>query len=446
MDRTDAPTQPGARWPFGLDRLRLRFRDPTLERAFRDDRFRHNIGNIRFAFLAGISLWVGWGVLLRPHILALSDRRLDAIIRFGVFIPMLLIGLALTFTPLFRRIWQGMSVVIATTTILVWVYYVSHVLTLPPEYGYVGIILITAFTYTLARLRFILVVLITVIGIAAYLPYAFTASYIVDVSRVLATLYLVSFGALGGLAAYRLERFSRQLFLRERQVQQERERSDGLLLNILPRAIVEQLKTSPDGRVAQAFDNVTVLIADAVGSTEQGARSSPEAFTASLDDLFRRFDHVADRQGLEKIKTIGDAYMAVAGAPVPMTDHAGAAASMALEILAESGRVRWPSGDPVRVRVGVATGPAAAGIIGDRKFAYDLWGDTVNLASRLQESAEPGQVMVSEPTAEQLTDGYEFGSSRIIDLKGKGPTPARVLLSRRADAPLDMPSTRDGLT
>ena len=440
MDRTDTPTQPGARWPLGLDRLRLRFRDPVLESAFRDDRFRHNIGNIRFAFLAGIALWVAWGFLLRPHILAVSELRLDAIIRYGVFIPMLLIGLGLTFTPLFRRIWQGMTVVIAATTILVWVYYVSHVLTLPPEYGYVGIILITAFTYTLARLRFVFVVLITVIGIAAYLPYAYTASYF-GVSRELATLYLFSFGVLGGLTAYRLERFSRQLFLRERQVQQERERSDGLLLNILPKAIVDQLKASPDGRVAQAFDDVTVLIADAVGSTEQGARSSPEAYTAALDELFRRFDQVADRQGLEKIKTIGDAYMAVAGAPVPMPDHAGAAASMALDILAEAGQVRWPSGDPVRVRIGVASGPAVAGIIGYRKFAYDLWGDTVNLASRLQESAEPGQVLVSEPTAEQLTDGYEFGASRIIDLKGKGPTPARVLVRRCADAPLTLPSS-----
>jgi class 3 adenylate cyclase len=439
-DTIHKTTQPGTRWPFGLDRLRLRFHDPALESAFRDDRFRHNIVNIRFAFVAGITFWVAWGVILRPHILALADRRLDAIVRFGVFIPMLLVGLGLTFTPLFRRIWQGMSVVVATITILVWVYYTSHVLTLPAEYGYVGIILITAFTYTLARLRFLWVMLVTLIGIAAYLPYAFTASYIVDVSLVLATLFLFSFGILGGLAAYRLERFSRQLFLRERQVELERERSDSLLLNILPQAIVEQLKTSPDGRVAQAFDHVTVLIADAVGSTEQGGRSSAEDFAATLDELFRRFDQIADRHGLEKIKTIGDAYMAVAGAPVPMADHAAAAASMALEVLAEAGKVRWPSGDPVRVRVGVATGPAVAGIIGYRKFAYDVWGDTVNLASRLQESSEPAQALVSEPTAEQLGDEYEFGASRVIELKGKGPTPARVLLGRRSGAPISVPT------
>lgn len=440
MDQTE--TTAHARRPalLSLDRLRLRFRDRGLESAFRTDRFRHNIGNIRFAFLAGIALWVAWGLLLQPHILAVSDRRLDLIMRFGVFIPLLIVGLGLTFTPFFRRIWQAMSVAIASVTLLAWVYYVSHILTLPPEFGYVGVILITSFTYTLLRLRFILVVLITVIGIGTYLPYAFTARYVEDVTRVLATLYLVSFGTLGALAAYRLERFSRQVFLRERQIDQERLRSDSLLLNILPQAIVDQLKASPGGRVAQAFDQVSVIIADAVGSTEQGARSSPEEFAGTLDELFRRFDQLADRHGLEKIKTMGDAYMAVAGAPVPMADHAGSAVSMALDMLIESGRVRWPSGDPIVVRVGVASGPAVAGVIGHRKFAYDLWGDTVNLASRLEEFGEPGHVLVSESTARQLADRYEFGSPQMVDLKGKGLTPVHVLIGPRRDVPMTVPT------
>jgi class 3 adenylate cyclase len=443
MEGIETPTPPEERSPawFSPDRLRLRFRDHALETAFRDDRFRHNVGNIRFAFLAGIALWISWGLLLRPHMLALADQRLDLIMRFRVFIPMLLVGLGLTFTPLFRRIWQGLSVVIAGTTILLWVYYVSEIRTLPAEYGYVGVILITAFTYTLLRLRFLFVVLITVIGIAAYMPYAITARYIADVSRLLAALYLVSFGVLGGLAAYRLERFSRQVFLREQELDQERTRSDGLLLNILPQAIVEQLKGSSGGRIAQSFDQVSVVFADAVASTEQAARSSPEGFADALDELFRRFDEIADRHGLEKIKTIGDAYMAVAGAPVSMADHAGAAAAMALDVRAEAGKVQWPCGDPIVVRVGVATGPAVAGVIGVRKFAYDLWGDTVNLASRLQEYGEPGQVLVSESTAAHLTDRFEFGPRQTLQVKGKGPTPARALLGRQPSDPDGTPSS-----
>ena len=430
-----------SRGPISLGRLRLRFSDPYLESLFRADQFRHNLGNIRFAFLAGIALWVAWGLLLNPRMLALADQRIDTLMRFGVFIPMLVFGFALTFTSFFARIWELIVVAIAVATLLVCVFYVTQVQTLPAEYGYVGVILITAFTYALLRLRFVFVVLITVVGIAAYLPYALSAAYISELSLVLAALYLVSFGILGLLAAYRVERSSRRLFLRERQLDQERARSDGLLLNILPQAIVEQLKASPSRRIAQAFDQVSVVFADAVGSTEQAARCTPEAFADTLDELFRTFDEIADRHRLEKIKTIGDAYMAVAGAPIPMRDHAEAAVAMALDILTEAGGIRWPSGDPIEVRVGVATGPAVAGVIGVRKFAYDLWGDTVNLASRLEEYGEPGHVLVSESTAGQLADRYDFAPSRIMDVKGKGPTPVRVLLGRRSEVPVALPTS-----
>jgi adenylate cyclase len=436
---TSTPGRERSEWRLRLRQLRLRFRDPGLESAYRADRFLHVLGNIRFAFLAGIALWVAWGLLLRPHMLALSDQRLDLVMRFGVFIPMLIVGLGLTFTHFFGRIWEWVSVAIAAATLLFWVFYVSRVTTLPAEYGYVGVVLITAFTYTLLQLRFVLVMLVTVIGIAAYLPYAFTAVYIADVSLVLAILYLVSFGLLGGLAAYRMERFTRDLFLRERQLGQERTRSDGLLLNMLPVAIVEQLKTSSGGRIAQNFDHVSVFFADAVGSTEQAARSTPEAFADALDELFSRFDEIAMRHGLEKIKTIGDAYMAVAGAPTPMADHADAAVGMAVDILTEAGKITWPSGDPIVVHGGIATGPAVAGVIGVRRFAYDLWGDTVNLASRLETNAGPGRFLVSESTAGELTDRYHFGPSEILEVKGKGPTTVRVLLGRHSNVPIMAP-------
>jgi class 3 adenylate cyclase len=442
MDRIETPT-PAEERPrklLGFQRLRLRFRDRELEATFRTYRFHLNLGNVRFAFIAGISMWIFWGVLMRPHILALADQRLDLVLRVEIGIPMLVVGLALTFTPLFVRMWEWVSVAIAITTLLLWVYYLSHILTLPAEYGYVGLILITAFTYTLLRLRFYQVMLVTAVGMAAYLPYAFTANYIATVSRALAVLWLLSFALLGGLSAYRTERFTRILFLREQQLDQERSRSDGLLLNILPVAIIEQLKSS-SGRVAQAFDQVSVIFIDAVGSTAQAARSSPEGFADALDELFRRFDRVADRHGLEKIKTIGDAYMAVAGAPVPMVDHAQAAVAAALDMLTEAKEVRWPSGDPVAVRCGVATGPAVAGVIGDRKFAYDLWGDTVNLASRLQELGEPGQVLVSESTVAQVAEAFEFEPSRLMEVRGKGRTPVRVLVGRRSNVSVKVPSS-----
>jgi class 3 adenylate cyclase len=422
--------------PVALDRLTLRFRDPQLESAFRADFFRHNLGNLRFAFLSGIALWVFWGFAVSGYLLVRADQSFDLILRYAVFIPMLLIGFGLSFIRAFERIWEWVASAVVILTVLIWVFYNSQVLTLPVDYGYVGLILIVSFTYTLLRLRFVLVVLTTAIAIATYVPFAFLAVYIFGVKTLLASLYLVTFGVLGGVAAYRLERFTRLLYIRERQLDRERERSDSLLLNVLPRVIIDRLKTRSDGaHVAEALDEVSVLFADAVNSTEQAAICSPEEFAETLDNLFRRFDEVADRYGLEKIKTIGDAYMAVAGAPVPMANHAEAAANMALDVVEDASRVRWPSEDPVVVRIGVASGPAVAGVIGQRKFAYDLWGDTVNLASRLEASGEPGRILVSEAMAELLSDRYEFGPSRVVDLKGKGPTPVRFLVARRAEVP-----------
>ena len=438
MGATETSTDEGllSRWRLRLQRLRLRFSDPALESAFQADNFRHHLANIRFAFLAGVGLWVVWGLLLRPYMFVIADLRLDEVMRFGVFIPMLVVGFALTFARSFERIWEWVSVGIATGTLLLWVYYVANVQALPVEYGYVGVILITAFSYTLLRLRFVMVMLITAIGIVSYLTFAFTAPAIYRVSKTLAVLYLVSFGFLGVLAAYRMERFTRQLFLRERQLDRERSRSDGLLLNTFPEAIVEQLKTASGGRIAQRFDEVSVMFVDAVGSTQQAARATPEAFTDALDDLFRRFDQLVERHGLEKIKTIGDAYVAVAGAPIPVADHAQASVAMALDVLDEARKARWPSGDPIAVRVGIATGPAVAGVIGDLRFAYDLWGDTVNLANRLEANAPPGRILVSGSTAAALTDRFEFGPAETLDLKGKGPTPVHVLLGHSAHVPL----------
>ena len=196
-------------------------------------------------------------------------------------------------------------------------------LTLPAEYGYIGVILITSFTYTLLRLRFVLVVLITLVGIGIYLPYAYSAQYIVDVSRVLATLYLISFGALGCLAAYRTERFTRALFVRGRQLEEERQRSDVLLSNILPLAIIEQLKESAGGRIAQSLDEVSVVFIDAVGSTEQASNATAEDFAEALDDLFRTMDGLATRHGLEKIKTDGRRVPRRRGRAGRLDEHAG---------------------------------------------------------------------------------------------------------------------------
>jgi class 3 adenylate cyclase len=252
-----------------------------------------------------------------------------------------------------------------------------------------------------------------------------------------ANFFLVSFAIIGMAASYGLERSSRLLYLRERELDRARERADALLENTLPRAIVERLKARHEGprtsHLADGFAEVTVLFADLVRFTERAETIEPEPLVAALDDVFTRFDELADRVGMEKIKTVGDAYMAVAGAPEPRPDHAQAAAEMALGIMDRVRDERWPDGEPMEVRVGIATGPVVAGVIGRRKFAYDLWGDTVNLASRLESGGTPGRILVSVDTYALLHGGYRFSEACVLDLKGKGPTPARFLEGRAGD-------------
>jgi class 3 adenylate cyclase len=246
------------------------------------------------------------------------------------------------------------------------------------------------------------------------------------------------FALMGMAAAYGLERSARLLFLQRREVERERRRADDLLHNTLPGSIVARLKgvdpTADGALIADGHPSVTVLFADIVGFTDRAGRIAPDDVVSLLDRIFARLDGLADRLGLEKIKTIGDAYMAVAGAPDERDDHAEAAAEMALQILDEGANERWPSGEPVGLRIGIASGPAVAGVIGRRKFAYDLWGDTVNLASRLEAGAEPGSILVAESTARLLGGRYVLSGRREVDLKGMGPTPGYLLLGR-ADGP-----------
>jgi class 3 adenylate cyclase len=363
-----------------------------------------------------------------------QDRGRDLVVRYAVLIPIAAVGLGLTFLRSYGRWWEAELVGVLLATSVAWTLYVGSVHTLPVDYGYVGAILIISFGYTLLRMRFVIMALTGALVMAMYALAAMLPGNLTRLQTVLAAFYLISFYVLGLFVSYALERSSRLLFLRERELRVERARSDALLSNILPGAIIDRLKARPSGgaRLAEALDEVTVVFVDAVRFTEQGAKTPPDLLVDSLDVLFSRFDALADRFGLEKIKTVGDAYMAVAGAPRPMADHAVAAAEMALAVLDELAGAVWPSGDGMQVRIGLACGPAVAGVIGRRKFAYDLWGDTVNLASRLEEQCEPGQILVSEPVASHLAGRFAFGPPRVLDLKGKGPTPARRLLGRRS--------------
>ena len=223
------------------------------------------------------------------------------------------------------------------------------------------------------------------------------------------------------------------------QVVAEQKVSERLLLNVLPPSIAERLKGRPEVMIdgfteviADSFKEVTVLFADIVGFTEFSEGVSAEVLVSVLNDIFTRFDDIADNQGLEKIKTVGDTYMAAAGLPIPVADHAIRAAYMALDMLDAIERFNQCSGRELKMRIGIDSGPVVAGIIGKHKFFYDLWGDVVNTASRMESHGVAGRIQVTDSVRQQLTELFLLEDRGVIEVKGKGRMRTWFLNSQNA--------------
>ena len=210
-------------------------------------------------------------------------------------------------------------------------------------------------------------------------------------------------------------------------------KSDHLLLNILPAAIVENLKKG-QGAAADRFDSATVLFADIVGFTSLAARISPLELVNLLNKIFSKFDQLTEKHDLEKIKTSGDAYMVAGGVPVPKADHAEAIADMALDMQEAIADFQTDTGEPFQIRIGINTGPVVAGVIGTKKFIYDLWGDTVNVASRMEAQGLPGYIQVTAAIYELLKDRYLFEERGAIPVKGKGDMIAYWLKGKKVSS------------
>jgi adenylate cyclase len=200
---------------------------------------------------------------------------------------------------------------------------------------------------------------------------------------------------------------------------------------VLPASVADRLKESEE-TIADGFDSATVLFADIVGFTPFARDLPPADTVVLLDRIFAGWNELAERHGVEKIKTIGDAYMVAAGLPTPREDHAEAIAELALEMGAEAERCAG-SGAPLEVRIGIDAGPVVAGVIGRAKFSYDLWGDTVNTASRMESHGLPGEIQVTERTYERLRERFELRPRGTIEVKGKGPMTTYLLLGREPD-------------
>jgi adenylate cyclase len=226
----------------------------------------------------------------------------------------------------------------------------------------------------------------------------------------------------------------REVARAEAAAEREHARSESLLANILPAKIVERLKGAAASLIADRYDEASILFADMAAFTKRTSDTAPDDLVRYLNRVFTDFDRLVESHGLEKIKTTGDAYMVVSGVPVARSDHAQALARLALDMRAAAAQLHDPDGRTAPIRIGIASGPVVAGVVGTRKFFYDVWGDAVNVASRMQSTGTPGEIQVSQNAYERLKDDFVLEERGSIEVKGKGQMLTWFLVAPQARA------------
>ena len=406
-----------------LRRFSLRFSDPRVDEAFQDADNHAAVGRARFYALFALGLSMPF---LYVDLLISTEKfgRLIAMRAIASASLVLIAVLATWWSSAHRHI---QLIACGGIALYAWCTVVSvPVANVPRDYPRVGTVLLILGLVGVVRVRFEPALVTTMLTIPP-------VEYILVIKRgswddlLFETLSLVAFAILIVTIAYVLERSKRTQFLTNSDLESERQLSDELLHSILPESIAARLRENP-GAIADSAAEATVLFADIVGFTPFSFTMEPTEIVELLDLLFGKFDDLCEKHGIEKIKTIGDAYMAVAGIPRPDPDHAASVVELALDMqrVATTIAPLWPT--ELALRIGISSGPVVAGVIGHHKFAYDLWGDTVNTASRMEMHGEPNRIHVSESTHEFLRDRYTFGEPRETNIKGMGPMTTYYLL------------------
>ena len=304
----------------------------------------------------------------------------------------------------------------------------------PIGYGIFFSILLVC--YGLMRLKALYASIACILGSIWFVFQATKTPFFSDTSILQISGYLVNFNITGMILAYTLDRVHRQNFMALKHVSREYERAESLLLNILPVDIAQRLKLD-NASIADHIPEVTVLFADIVDFSPLAKTLPPQEVVQILNGLFTEFDAVMEKHGVEKIKTIGDAYMAAAGLKPGQANHAERAANAALDLLKATDVASVKLGYRLKVRIGLNSGAVVAGVIGQKKMIYDLWGDTVNIASRMESGGTPSQIQVSENTWAILRDKFNFGASMVQQVKGHGNMRIYMLLGPLSQASVE---------
>jgi class 3 adenylate cyclase len=419
-----------------LRRFRATFVDRAIEREFqREDYAQSTRSFLKFTVALGSVAFLAYG--LHDRLVLPTSYETAWKILYGVFLPVATLVLLALRAPDLGRWLQPMALAFGASTTLA-VIWIGALASGPASLLYTCFApLFVIMGPFLVRMSVATELAFTALTLLFYLGFDAALAHADPTVRLSISATLVTMGGIGALIAHQHAQQSRQSFLQRRTIQgqiaaldEEKRRSEELLLNVLPPAIAERLKSS-NAAIADGFAEVSVLFADIVGFTGMSERIAPAELVERLNEIFSSFDDLADKLHLEKIKTIGDAYMVAGGLNLERHDHAEALAEMALAMQRRMGGFSDSFGESLTLRIGIHTGPAVAGVIGKKKFIYDVWGDTVNTASRMESHGEPGTIHVTESVHARLGAKYDFIARGEIDVKGKGRMRTWYLTGRR---------------
>ena len=401
--------------------LSLRFRDRALERRYHASRLPFRLSATRISALAGALTWAAFALLdaltIRdPSTALFLVRAVGAAGVFGLF--------AITFAVAPGR-WiepVGTATIAANTLLLTLVTAVmsdSSLAYYPPA---------AIFTMAaVAGFAFCATTFLEALALAlvAYLAFLVAVTLVRPEPALVAifqSAWMAAVIAFSAVGSYLFDRTQRIAWLREADLARAEDEARALLHNVLPPSIALR-KLSGEHPIADDFAQASLLFADIVDFTILSGRLDSTQVVTLLGDLFRRFDRIVARHGLEKIKTIGDCYMVAGGIPQPNPEHLERLMRAALEMMEAAARTRAPDGTPLCLRIGMHSGPVTAGVIGEARFIFDVWGDTVNLASRMESHGSAGRIQVTETVRAALGERYAFDGPHLVDVKGKGTMP-----------------------
>ena len=414
---------------------KLRFPE-DIENQFREEYRVNTISATRIAMALGIVLFSLFGIL--DNYAVPISKHFVWFIRYAVVDPLLIFIFIATYIKQFQKYIQPLvSIGIAVTGLgIVSIITVAREAEFGSKFYFGGLLLVSMWAYSLARLRFRYAVMANMIIMIGYEAASIFIKQLLasETGIVIFTIhnsFFLGANVIGMFASYNLERYTRMDFLQKYIIQAQRDQADKLLFNILPERIAEKLKLSNE-TIAEEFSSASVLFADIVNFTPISARFDPLEVVEMLNELFSHFDELVDKHSVEKIQVAGDGYMVASGVPMPRANHAIVLAHLALEMMDYVESKEFLGGKhSIEIRIGLNSGPLIAGVIGRKKFVYALWGDMVNTASRMESHGSSGKIQITRATYELIKDRFECEYIGEIAIKGKGNMEAWHLIRER---------------